>query len=154
MPTATKNVPINTIAVIASSSASGSALNIRCEVYQKAVHLPRRSSAKADPLRTKPTKQPTRLPLQLSLRRHDDQPRPASKETKATNRSNKAKPAQICQRHEIQAPAEKEDPGKEQPPRAAINGTEKRENEKRYRMNEMIKDGLVPDIQHAAPFES
>src|SRR4029077_20043004 len=97
-----------------------------------------------------------RLPLQQSLRRRDDQPRPASKETKATNRSNNAKPVPRLrdQRHEIQAPAEKQDPRKQQPPRAAINGTEKRENEQRDRVNEMIKNGLVPGIQHAAPFES
>src|SRR6266542_3215451 len=35
MPSATKNVPMNTITVIASRSASDTALNIRREVYQK-----------------------------------------------------------------------------------------------------------------------
>src|SRR5438309_5061818 len=51
MHTATKNVAIKTTAVIASRSTSGSALNIRCEVYQKAVRLPRRSLAKGARLR-------------------------------------------------------------------------------------------------------
>jgi len=35
MPTATKNVPVNTTAVIASRSASDTALNIEPVVYQK-----------------------------------------------------------------------------------------------------------------------
>src|SRR5206468_7398772 len=39
MHSATKNVAIKTITVIASRSASGSALNIKAEVYQKAVRL-------------------------------------------------------------------------------------------------------------------
>ena len=87
------------------------------------------------------------------LPRRDDEPRPACKETEATERSNSTEPSKVSQRHEIQASAEKKDPCKKQPPRAAIDCTVKRENEQRDRVNKMIKDRLVPDIEHAMSFE-
>jgi hypothetical protein len=87
------------------------------------------------------------------LPRRDDQPRPACKETKATQGGNSTEPAQVCQRHNVKAPAEKEDPGEEQPPRAAVRCAVKRKREQRDRVNEMIKDRLVPGIEHAVSLE-
>jgi hypothetical protein len=55
------------------------------------------------------------------LPRRNDQPCPPCKETKAADGSNSTEPSKIRQRHEIQAPAEKEDPGEKQPPSAAID---------------------------------
>ena len=93
--------------------------------------------------------------LQLS-RRRDDQPRPAGKETKAAQGSDKTEPVRRLpdQRHDIQAPAKKENPGQQHPPCAAIDGAVKREHQQRDRVNEVIEDRLVLDIQHAAHFET
>ena len=87
------------------------------------------------------------------LPRRDDQPRPACKETKATERSNSTEPSQVCQRHNVKASAEKKDPCKKQPPRAAIRCAVKRKREQRDRVNEVIENRLVPHILHAARFE-
>src|SRR5436190_15159602 len=91
--------------------------------------------------------------LQL-LGRHDDQPRPAGEEAEAAEGSDSTEPAQICERQQIETSAEKKNPRKEQPPGTAIDVPVKRENEQRDRMNEMIKDGVVPDGQHSRQFES
>jgi len=87
------------------------------------------------------------------LTRRDDQPHPPCKETQAADGSNSTEPSKIRQRHEIQAPAEKEDPGEKQPPRAAIRCAVKRKNEQRDCVNKMIKDGLVPHIEHGLSLE-
>jgi len=91
-----------------------------------------------------------------SFRRREDQPRPTGEETEAAEGSDRAEPVPRLrdQRHQIETSAEKDNPGKEQPPRAAIDRAGKRENEQRDRVNEMIKNRFVPDIQHATQFES
>src|SRR5262249_11158712 len=82
-----------------------------------------------------------------------NQPRPTSEETKTANGSNRTQPTEICERKHIQAPAEEQNPREEQPARAAIDAAVQCENEQRNRVNEMIKHGLVPHVQHAARFE-
>src|SRR6476646_9829977 len=89
-----------------------------------------------------------------SLRRCEDQPRPAGKETKPPDWSDRTKPAQIGESNQIKAPAEKKNPREKQPPPAAIDHAVKCENKQRDRVNKMIKDGFVPDIQRATQFES
>jgi len=58
------------------------------------------------------------------------------------------------QRHHIQTSTEQRNPGEKQPPRTAVRGSAKREYEQRDRVNEMIKDSLVPDIDQAVSLES
>ena len=89
------------------------------------------------------------------FRRRESQPGPPRKETKTTYGSNRPEPIPRLrdQRHQIEASAEKENPGKEQPPRAPIHRAVKRENEQRDRVNEMIKHRLVPHIDHPPPFK-
>src|SRR5262249_40047141 len=80
-------------------------------------------------------------------------PTQPTKETKPANGSNRTQPTKICQRKRIQPPAEEQNPREEQPARAAIDAAVQCENEQRNRVNEMIKHGLVPHVQHAARFE-
>src|ERR1700757_2553525 len=55
--------------------------------------------------------------------RDENQPRPARKETKTTDRSNWAEPTQTCERKQIQTSAKQQNPKDEQPARAAIYGS-------------------------------
>src|SRR5262249_50787539 len=91
-----------------------------------------------------------------SLRRREYQPRPAGEKAEATQGSDRTEPVPRLrdQRQQIETSAEKKNPRKEQPPGTAIDVPVKRQNEQRDRMNEMIKDSFVPDIQHAMHFES
>jgi hypothetical protein len=83
-----------------------------------------------------------------------NQPGPPDKETKTTYRSNRAQPAEICKRKQIQAPAKQQNPDEEQPACAAIDGPVKRKHEKRNCVYELIKDRLVPNIEHSARLQS
>src|SRR2546430_2362792 len=93
--------------------------------------------------------------LQL-LGRHDDQPCPAGEEAEAAEGSDSTEPVRRLpdQRHQIQASAEKKNSGKKQPPSAATDGSDERESEQSDGVNKMIKDSLVPDIQHAVQLQS
>src|SRR5215510_16203901 len=88
------------------------------------------------------------------FRRGENQPCPACKETKATNRSDGAKPAQISQCQEVETAAKQHDSDKKQPPCATIDRAVKRKCKQRNRVNEMIKHRLVPHFQHAPRFQS
>jgi hypothetical protein len=93
------------------------------------------------------------VPLQLPCRR-DDQPRPARQKTEAAKGRNRSKPAGVCERHYIQTAAEEQNPGEEQPTRAAIDRTKERKHQQRDRVNEMIQHGLVPNVEHSVRLES
>src|SRR5204862_5877108 len=86
--------------------------------------------------------------------RRNNQPRPTREETQTAQRRDRAQPTNIRQRHHIQTSAEQQNPDKKQPPRTAIGRSEKRQHKKRDRVNEMIKDSLVPDIDQAVSLES
>src|SRR5437588_9228861 len=88
------------------------------------------------------------------FRRCEEQPCPPRKQTKTADGSNRPQPTEICKCEEIQTSAKQHYPGKQQQARAAIDRAVQGKHEKSDCMDELIKDGLAPNIEHSARFES
>ena len=80
-------------------------------------------------------------------------PRPTCKKAETPDGGNRSEPAKVCERHGVQTAAKNENTRKQQPPCTAVGGGVKRKHQKRKRVNEMIKHGFVPHVEHAMCLE-
>ena len=96
-----------------------------------------------------------RLAQRLSLRPGwgNDEPGPAGKKAEAADRRDGAEPANIRQRQRLETAAEKDVATRDQKIRDPIPGAVQCEKEERQRVQKMIQNGFVPDVEHSVALQ-
>lgn len=93
--------------------------------------------------------------MQLFWRRKEE-PCPPGEETEAAYGSNWPQPVPrlLDKSKQIQAPAKQQYSSQQQPACAAIHAPAQSKRKKSDRVDELVKDSLIPNLDHSARFES